>query len=150
MNFCIFYEFGIGRSCRRRSPYVLREPDCGAFAVCKVKRLAVICGGLQGDIGMYGAFFNRLTACCFHSSGPVAGGIFYSRDRISSSVELPVLRPLPRPVFRCGCASIVFLPSPSPGRRRRRSRPATNACAPCSNSGCPPRSAPGIARGDGP
>ena len=87
MNFCIFYEFGIGRSCRRRSPYVLREPDCGAFAVCKVKRLAVICGGLQGDIGMYGAFFNRLTACCFHSSGPVAGGIFYSRDRISSSVE---------------------------------------------------------------
>ena len=87
MNFCIFYEFGIGRSCRRRSPYVLREPDCGAFAVCKVKRPAVICGGLQGDIGMYGAFFNRLTACCFHSSGPVAGGIFYSRDRISSSVE---------------------------------------------------------------
>ena len=36
---------------------------------------------------MYGAFFNRLTACCFHSSGPVVGGIFYSRDRISSSVE---------------------------------------------------------------
>ena len=59
----------------------------GSFAVCKVKRPAVICGGLQGDIGMYGAFFNRLTACCFHSSGPVAGGIFYSRDRISSSVE---------------------------------------------------------------
>ena len=69
------------------SPGLLREPDCRACFVCKVKRPAAISGGLQGDIAMYGAFFNRLTACCFHSSGAAAGGIFYSRERISSSVE---------------------------------------------------------------
>ena len=69
------------------SPGLLREPDCRACFVGKVKRPAAISGGLQGDIAMYGAFFNRLTACCFHSSGAAAGGIFYSRERISSSVE---------------------------------------------------------------
>lgn len=57
------------------------------YIVCKVKRPSDISGGLQGDIELYELFFNRLVSCCFYLEEIGGRGIFYSRDRISSSVE---------------------------------------------------------------
>ena len=110
---------------------------------CKVNCGAPVPNGYTGVYCGGGIIFQPtgyLFVPC--SRGGTRGGHF-----IIWRGHLPVLRPLPRPVFRCGCASIVFLPSPSPGRRRRRSRSATNACVPCSNSGCHPRSGTGTGGG---